>query len=140
MKKTSSVISLLEMAVFVIVIAGTALFIYCGITVFSTAIRLNAISNNISYINEIADKSAPGYEWTDKRTSEYENLKNERIKIYNSDNFIVKWFSNSEKRIQLITIFVLIVLWISIFVVWVVTPLKIISINIRRKRKIISGK
>lgn len=73
-------------------------------TIIVTAVKLNRINSDITYIEEIAATNPNG--WTKELVDEYNKKLSEKKAIYESDNHIVAEFSNANNLKKFFILFI----------------------------------
>lgn len=108
-------------------IFGTISLIQMSNKIVVTSCNLIILRDNASFYNEQAQK-------TDKMTENYIQNDEKRQEIYNSQDNIIRWFSNQNTMMKIVILFLSIMLYPMILLVWIREILRT-QMKITRKMK-----
>ena len=101
--------NLLSIIVVMFVILGILASIVVGVKVFNTAIHMIGISSEIRSVEKTARISPSG--WSEAAVNHYHSLQEKRAEFTNSDDSVVKWFSNLNAVIKFLVIAFVVATW-----------------------------
>ncbi len=118
-----------EILTILVLIVGTVCILQTSVKVIDTSAKLFILGDNASFYNEQERK-------TDAMTEEYILNNIERQKIYNSDDKVVKSFSNQNIAVKLIILLVSFVSFIILPYMWIYIIIRKIRKYLHRRKRV----
>jgi len=110
---------------------GSVVILQTSYKIFKTSVNLAVLSDNAQFYNEQARK-------TDEMTEQYLENHAERQKIYNSEDFVIRTFSNQNGFVKVLILIVAIIMIPMVILMWVCHILR--KYYSYRRRKAIKAK
>lgn len=104
--------AIIALMTFVALLLGTGVIITASNKIIGTSAKLIALHDNASFYNEQVIK-------TDDMTEGYLENHNERLEIYNSEDVVVRTFSNQNFFVKTAILFVALAMYPVMLLVWV---------------------
>lgn len=127
MKKFTTIRALVVLMTFVAMVLGTGVILQTSSKIIKTSVQLIGYHDNAAFYNEQARK-------TDEMTEEY--LENDRLRkeIYNSEDDVIRIFSNQNFVVKTFILFVALGMYPVMLLVWV-TQARLLYIKLKRRLK-----
>lgn len=119
--------AIIALMTFVALLLGTGVIITASNKIIGTSAKLIALHDNASFYNEQVIK-------TDDMTEGYLENHNERLEIYNSEDVVVRTFSNQNFIVKTAILFVALAMYPVMLLVWIFQA-KTCIYRVRRKVK-----
>lgn len=128
MKKTTNAKPLVKILTILLLVIGTTAVFQTSAKIVKTSVKMIVLRDNASYYNE-------QYRKTDAMTQEYLQNNEERQKIYNSEDIVVRIFSNQHILVKIVILLCALALFPLIIYMWIVLIVTEIARFMYRSRK-----